>query len=88
MKARSHAPTRKTKDAADRRQNNKNVRQCPLAIAQQLVYYAASCCLNCCAEQSHKDNVRCTAVEKQPRQKKSNFQAQFRLLALVSSGLS
>ena len=32
------------------------LRQCPLAIAQQLVYYA-NCSLSCCAEQSHKDNV-------------------------------
>ena len=27
-------------DAVDRRQNNKVLRQCPLAIAQQLVHYA------------------------------------------------
>ena len=32
------APTRKTQDAVDRRQNNKMLRQCPLGIAQQLVY--------------------------------------------------
>ena len=34
------APTRKTKDAVDRRQNNRMLRQCPLGIAQQLVHYA------------------------------------------------
>ena len=34
------APTRKTKDAVDRRQNNRMLRQCPLGIAQQLVYFA------------------------------------------------
>ena len=32
-----------------------------------------NCCLSCCAEQSHKDNVRSTAVEKQLKQKKSSF---------------
>ena len=31
------APTRKTRDAVDRRQNNRMLRQCPLAIAQQLM---------------------------------------------------
>ena len=34
------APTRKTKDAVDRRQNNRMLRQCALGIAQQLLYYA------------------------------------------------
>ena len=34
------APTRKTKDAVDCRQNNRLLRQCSLGIAQQLVYYA------------------------------------------------
>ena len=34
------APTQKTRDAVDRRQNNKTLRQCPLGIAQQLLYYA------------------------------------------------
>ena len=30
-----------------------------------------NCCFNCCAEQSHKDNVRSTAVEEQLKQKTS-----------------
>ena len=34
------APTRKTKDAVDRRQNNRMLRQCPVGITRQLVYYA------------------------------------------------
>ena len=34
-----------------------------------------SCCFNCCAEQSHEDNVHSTAVEEQLKQKKSNFQS-------------
>ena len=40
VKARSQAPSRKPKAAVDRRQNNRTLRQCPLAIVQQLVYYA------------------------------------------------
>ena len=35
------APTRKTKAAVDRRQNNKMLRQC-LGIAQQLPYHAVA----------------------------------------------
>ena len=34
------APTRKTKAAVDRRQNNQLLRQCLLGIAQQLPYHA------------------------------------------------
>ena len=34
------APARKTKAAVDCRQNNKMWWQCPLGVAQQLVYYA------------------------------------------------
>ena len=34
------APDRKTRDAVDRRQNNRMLRQCPVGIAQQLVYHA------------------------------------------------
>ena len=42
-----------------------------------------SCCFNCCVEQSHKDNVRSTAVEKQRKQKTSpTFWAQLHLPAL------
>ena len=48
----------------DRRQNNGSVeavspRHCPATCALR------NCCLNCCAGQSHKDNVRCTAVDEQ-----------------------
>ena len=53
---------RKTEEAVDRRQNNGSVkavslRHCP-ATSVLLTY-----CFNCCAGQSHKVNVRCTAVE-------------------------
>ena len=61
VKAQSHAPTRKTKEAVDRRQNNKNVkavspRHCAAACVPR------NCCLNCREGQSHKDNVRSSAV--------------------------
>ena len=79
VKTRLQAPTRKTKVAVDRRQNNKSVKAVsPRHCAATSVL--RNCCLNCCAEQSHKDNVRSPAVEKQLRQKKSNFQAQLHLL--------
>ena len=54
----------------DHRQNNSYVKAVhgDLASAKQLVY-SANCCFNCCAEQSHKDNVRNTAVEEQLKQK-------------------
>ena len=46
----------------DRRQNNGSVkavstRHCPATSALR------NCCFNCRAGQSHKDNVRCTAVD-------------------------
>ena len=41
-----------------------------------------NCCPNCHAEQSHKDNVRSSAVGKQLKQKKSNSLAQLHLPAL------
>ena len=52
----------------DRRQNNGSVkavslRHCPATSA------LCNCCFNCRAGQSHKDNVRCTAVEEQPETK-------------------
>ena len=61
----------------DRRQNNKMLRQCPLGIAQQLVYYAIA--VSTAVRNSHKDNVRSSAVEKQLKQKKSDFQDQLHL---------
>ena len=44
------------------------LRRCPLAIEQRLVHCVTAAC-NCRAGQSHKDNVRCTAVEEQPEAK-------------------
>ena len=40
------------------------LRRCPLAIAQRLVHYAIAVS-TAVLGQSHKDNVRCTAVEEQ-----------------------
>ena len=62
MKARPRAPTRETEEAVDRRQNNQNVK----AIASRhcvATNVLCNCSFKCCAEQSHKDNVRSTAVE-------------------------
>ena len=71
------APTRKTKVAVDRRQNENvkavSIRSCAVTTAPR------NCCPKCYAEQSHKDNVRSSAVGKQLKQKKSNSQAQLHL---------
>ena len=58
VKARLHVPTRKAEEAVDRRQNGKNVK----AVSPRHCV-ATSVPRNCCAERSHKDNVRSTAVE-------------------------
>ena len=74
------APTRKTKVAVDRRQNNSvtamSVRHCAETTVPR------NCCPNCYAEQSHVDNVRSSAVGKQLKQLKSNSPAQHHLSAL------
>ena len=44
------------------------LRRCPLAIAQRLVHRAVAVS-TAVLGQSHKDNVRCTAVEEQPEAK-------------------
>ena len=73
------APTRKTKDAMDRRQNKKKLWQCPSGIAQRPPHHAVAVPT---AMNSHKDNFRSSAVGKQLKQKKSNSQAQLHLPAL------
>ena len=55
---------KKTGETGDRRQNNGSVkpvspRHCPATCALR------NCSFNCCAGQSHYDNVRCTAVDEQ-----------------------
>ena len=64
MKARPRAPTRKTEKAVDHRQNNGSVKAVSLAIAQQLEYFEVAVS-TAVLGQSHKDNVRCAAVEEQ-----------------------
>ena len=55
------------------------LRRCPLAIAQRLVHYAIAVSTSVLG-QSHKDNVRCTAVEEQTRSERSpTFAAQLHL---------
>ena len=53
------------------------LRQRPLGIAQQLVYYAIA--VPTAMRNSHKDNVRSSTVGKQLKQKKSSLQAQLHL---------
>ena len=84
MTARPRIPPEK-----DRRdQNNGNVkavspRHCPATRALR------SRCFNCRAGQSHKDNVRCTAVEEQPEAKEVQLsQPTFTSLLMISSGLT
>ena len=55
---------KKTGETVDRRQNKGSVkavspRHCPATCA------LSNCCFNCCAGQSHYDNVPCTAVDEQ-----------------------
>ena len=64
------APTRKTKAAVDRRQNNKMLRQCPSGTAQRPPHHAVA--VPAAMQNSHKDNVRSSAAGKQPKQKKSS----------------
>ena len=62
VKARPRTPTRKTEEAVDRRQNNNNVK----AVSPrhcEATSVLRNCYLSRCAERSHKDNVRSTAVE-------------------------
>ena len=58
------APTRKTKAAVDRRQNNRMLIKAVSARHCAATSVPGNCCPDCCAEQSHKDNVRSCAVRK------------------------
>ena len=76
------------KNTVDRRQNNGSVkavspRHCAVTSA------LCNCCFNCCAGQSHKDNVRCTAVEAQLEAKEVQLsQPSSTSLLMISSGLT
>ena len=69
-----------------RRQNNGSVkavspRHCAATNAPR------NCCFNCRAGQSHKDNVRCTAVEEQPEAKEVQLsQPSSTSLLMISPG--
>ena len=79
---------KKTGMTVDRHQNNGVLRRCPLAIAQRLVHRAIAVS-NCRAGQSHKDNVRCTAVEEQPEATEVQLsQPSSTSLLMISSGLT
>ena len=60
------------------------LRWCPLAIAQRLVHRAIAVS-TAVLGQSHKDNVRCTAVEEQPEAKEVQLSTS---LLMISSGLT
>ena len=60
--ARARAPTRKTRRPWTAARTMEVLRRCPLATAQQLVYYAVVVS-TAVLGQSSKDNVRCSAVE-------------------------
>ena len=57
VKAGPRPPTRKTEEAADRRQNKGSVKAVSPRHCAATGVPRSYCCLNCCAEQSHKDNV-------------------------------
>ena len=64
------------------------LRRCPLAIAQRLVH-RASAVSTAVLRQSHKDNVRCTAVEEQLEAKEVQLpQPSSTSLPMISSGLT
>ena len=65
------APTRKTKAAVDRRQNNRMLRQCPSGIAQQPQHHAVA--VPPAMQNSHNDYVSSSTVGKQLKQKSNSL---------------
>ena len=67
------------------------LRRCPLAIAQRLVHCAVAVS-TAVLGQSHKDNVRCTAVDEQLGQLEAKevqlAQPSSTSLLMISSGLT
>ena len=84
MKTRPRIPTGETVDC---RQNNGSVkavspRHCPAACCTAQLLFQLPCL------GSHKDNVRCTAVEEQPEAKEVQLsQPRSTSLLMISSGL-
>ena len=63
------------------------LRRCPLALGQRLVHCAIAVS-TAVLGQSHKDNVRCTAVEEQPEATEVQLsQPSSTSLLMISSGL-
>ena len=76
-------------ETVDRRQNNGNVKAvCPRHCAATSA--PRNCCFNCRGGQSHKDNVRCTAIEEQPEAKEVQLSQprSSTSLLMISSGLT
>ena len=62
------------------------LKRCPLTIVQRLVHCAIA--VSTAVLGSHKDNVRCTAVEEQPEAKEVQLlQPSSTSLFVISSGL-
>ena len=88
MKAHCGYRSKKTGETVDRRQSNGSVtavspHHCPVTSALR------NCCFNCRAGYSHKDNVRCTAVEEQLEAKEVQLSQPSSIsLLMISSGLT
>ena len=92
VKARPRTPparTEKTGETAWTAARTMEVlRRCPLTIAQRLVHCATTVS-TAVLGQSHKDNVRCTAVEQQLEAKEVQLsQPSSTSLLMISSGLT
>ena len=89
MKARPRIPPEKDRrDRETAARTMEVLRRCPLAIAQRLVHCAVAVSTDVLG-QSHKDNVRCTAVEEQLEAKEVQLsQASSTSLLMISSGLT
>ena len=89
MKARLRIPPEK--DRRDRGPPPEVLRRCLLAIAQRIVHRAIAV-LSAVHGQSHKDNVRCTAVDEQLGQLEAKevqlSQPSSTSLLMISSGLT
>ena len=89
VKARPRIPPEKDRrDRGTAARTMEVLRRCPLAIAQRLVHCAIAVS-TAVLGQSHKDNVRCTAVEGQLEAKDVQLsQPSSTSLLMISSGLT
>ena len=89
MKVRPRIPPEK--ERRDRGPPPEQMNGCPLAIAQRLVHcaFAVSTAVLGQSHITHKDNVRCTAVEEQPEAKEVQLsQPSSTSLLTITSGLT